>query len=262
MVLNREKLLSHIRDQDAKQALVKVLDRVEIVLRRNSVELSDFLDPYHLDLAKGVLRGLDITWFDWGGFPHAERCKLALGPSFKELGQGDVDLAVLEVKGESDFHVLSHRDYLGSLLGLGIRREKVGDIVSAPDRAWIVLETGLAAYTAQNLARVGNVPVEVREADPGEIVLPEEKCKEIKATVPSLRLDAVAGEGFSLSRSKIAGAIESGKVKVNWRTVEQLSFQVKEGDVISCRGLGRIIVAEVRGETKKGRIALVINRLT
>lgn len=262
MVLNREKLLSHIRDQDAKQALVKVLDRVEIVLRRNSVETSDFLDPYHLELAKGVLRGLDISWLDWGGFSHAERCKLAIGPSFKELGQGEVDLAVLKVVGGSDFHSLNHRDYLGSLLGLGIRREKVGDIVANPQQAWLVLESGISAYAAQNLSRVGKVPVEVQEVNVSDIVLPEEQFKQIKATVPSLRLDAVAGEGFALSRGKIAAVIESGKVKVNWQSVDQVSFQVKEGDVISCRGLGRIILAEVKGETKKGRIALVINRLT
>ena len=261
-MLNREKILSHISDQDAKQVLVKVLDRVEISLKRMSIENTDFLDPFHLDLALGLLRGIDVSFVVWGGVPNAERCKLVVGPSFKQLANQDVDLVVLSVKGSSDFHSLNHRDYLGSLLGLGIRREKVGDIVATPAQSWMVLERSIAGFVVNNLARVGKVPVEVREVDPAEISLPAESFKEIKTTVASLRLDAVAGEGFGLSRGKMGTAIEAGKVRVNWRPVEQLSYAVKDGDTISCRGLGRVIVTEVRGETKKGRIGLVLKRLT
>ncbi len=261
MNFNREKLLSHIGDQDAKQALVKVLDKAENVLSRHSVESGDFLDPYHLDLAKGIVRGMDLEFLDWGGFPDAERRKLVLGPAFRDLRPQDAGIAVLRVEAGSGFQTLSHRDYLGSLLGMGFKREKLGDIICKPDRAWVALDAGMADYVVQNLARVGKTPVRVREAGKDEVDLPQEEFKEINATVPSLRLDAVAGEGFSLSRSKIAAEIEAGKVKVNWRPVTELSFQIKQADVISCRGLGRIVITEVRGQTKKGRTALLIHRL-
>ncbi len=261
MNFNREKLLPHIGDQDARQALVKVLDKAENVLRRHSVESGDFLDPYHLDLAKGIVRGMDLQFLDWGGFPTAERRKLALGPAFRELQPQDAGIAVLILETGSEFQSLSHRDYLGSLLGLGLKREKLGDIICLPDRAWVALDESISGYVAQNLARVGKTPVRVRQAGEDEPVLPQEKLKEITATVPSLRLDAVAGEGFSLSRSKIAAEIEAGKVKVNWRPVTELSFQIKQGDVISCRGLGRVTVAEIRGQTKKGRTPLTLHRL-
>jgi RNA-binding protein YlmH len=262
LTLNREKLLSHIRDQDAKQVLVKVLDSVEISLKKMSIETTDFLDPYHLDLAKGILAGLDVAWAYSGGLPHAERCKLIIGPGFRTLTADDVELSILEISGGSDFQVLSHRDYLGSLLGLGIRREKTGDILVTPQHAWVALDRDIADFVTHNLTHVGKVSVQIREVTPEALSLPQESYKEIRATVPSLRLDAVAGEGFALSRSKIALVIESGKVKVNWRPIEQTSFQVKQEDVISCRGLGRIILTEVRGETKKGRIAIVIKKLT
>lgn len=261
MNFNREKILSHIGDQDAKQALVKVLDKAENVLHRHSVENGDFLDPYHLDLAKGIVRGMDLEFVDWGGFPAAERRKLVLGPACRELRHEDAGIAVLLLEAGSGFQSLSHRDYLGSLLGLGLKREKLGDIICQSDRAWLALDRSISGYVAQNLARVGRTPVRVREAGEDEIILPQENVREINATVPSLRLDAVAGEGFSLSRSKISSEIESGKVKVNWRQVTELSFQIKQGDVISCRGLGRVTVAEIRGQTKKGRIALTLHRL-
>ncbi len=262
MTLNKEKLLSHVRDQDAKQVLVKILDRIEICLKRASIETTDFLDPYHLDLAKGILPGLAVSWSYTGGIPHAERCKLVIGPSFREISPQDAGVTILAISSNSDFQTLSHRDYLGSLLGLGIRREKTGDILVTPDQAWVALDQDIAGFVISNLQRVGKVPVRIQQVPPEAVSLPPESYKEIKATVPSLRLDAVAGEGFALSRSKIAAIIEAGKVKVNWRPVDQTSYPVKQEDVISCRGLGRIILAEVRGETKKGRIAVVIKRLT
>lgn len=262
MALNRDKLLSHIRQQDERQVLVKVLDKADLVLRRNTVENTDFLDPYHLELAKGILRGLDLSWFDWGGFCHAERAKIVMGPSFKELGWEDVDITVLALNGNTEFHTLTHRDYLGALLGLGIRREKLGDIVVNSDVAWIAIDRGMAGYVRENLHQVGKAAVQVSEVQPAELREKEENFKEIRTTVPSLRLDAVAGEGYGLSRNKIADVIKAGKVKVNWRPVEQVSYGVKAGDVISCRGFGRLIVAEIFGETKKGRIALLLKRLT
>lgn len=259
-MLNKDKLLSHVRDQDARQVLVKVLDKAEITLKRSSIENTDFLDPYHLEMAKGILRGMDLNFHPWGGFPAAERSKLALGPEFRELTDADVELTILKLTVGSDFVSLSHRDYLGSLLGLGIRREKVGDFVVTQEGAWVALDSTIAQFVKQNLSKVGRAPVKIEEVSAADIDMPEAQVKEIRATVPSLRLDAVAGEGFGLSRSKIAGAIESGKVRVNWKPVEQCSYQLKEGDLISCRGLGRTVLSEVRGETKKRRIAILLKR--
>ena len=99
---------------------------------------------------------------------------------------------------------------------------------------------------------------ELAELD--SIVPREERCKEISATVASLRVDSIAAAGFGTSRSRAAADIEADKLKLNWQSVKNVSQAVKEGDVISLRGRGRLEVAEVRGQTKKGRVGVLLKR--
>ncbi len=257
----RQRQLSHVQDYDARQVLAKLIDKAEIVLRRKGSEITDFLDPYHLDLAKGILRSMELAVLEGGGYPRAERRRLVLANSIQQVTEADLNISVLHLKGDADCTGLSHRDYLGSLLGLGLRREKVGDIVVQPDQAWVILDSSLSGFVRQNLLRVSRVPVRVEEVSSDLVETPAASQREIRTTVPSLRLDAVAGEGYGLSRSKMAAEIAGGKVKVNWRPVTQSSLALGVGDVISCRGLGRVVLAEVRGSTKKGRIAILLQRL-
>ena len=111
-----------------------------------------------------------------------------------------------------------------------------------------------------NLTMIGAAGVKATVEDTAEIAPREERTKEIRATVASLRLDAVAAAGFGVSRSRAADDIAADKVKLNWQSAGSASKTIQEGDVLSMRGRGRVEVTEVRGQTKKGRTVVVLKR--
>jgi len=155
---------------------------------------------------------------------------------------------------------LSHRDYLGSLLGLGIRRETLGDLYVSEDGCDVICVKSMAAFLLENVTGAGRVSLDARQIALSEVVVPEKKVKVIRDTVASLRLDGVASAGFSLSRGKTAEAIAAGKCEVNARLCEKGDREVHEGDIVSIRGLGRMKLTEVGGNSKKGRIIITIER--
>ena len=128
------------------------------------------------------------------------------------------------------------------------------------DSVRILCDSKMAEYLLQNLTKIGAVGVSCEMADLADIAPREERCKEIRATVASLRIDSIAASGFGSSRSRAAADIAADKMKLNWQLVKSASQTVKEGDIISMRGRGRLEVAEVRGQTKKGRTVVVLKR--
>ena len=145
-------------------------------------------------------------------------------------------------------------------MSLGVERDRIGDLLVTNDRVKIVCEAALVDYFVQNLTRIGAVGVDVQPAALTTIAPKEERCKEIRATVASLRADAIAAQGFGCSLSRAASDIAADKLKINWQPVKNASQNVKAGDMLSLRGRGRLEVAEVRGQTKKGRTVVVLKR--
>ena len=172
------------------------------------------------------------------------------------MGTKDFNLSFLQAEGNFKFQKVNHRDFLGSLLGLGIERAKIGDIIVEDYGCQVVLDQDIASYVIMNWDKVNCVSVKVREISPEDVRVPQAKKKEIKSTVASPRLDAVSGTGFGLSRSKTLLDIKSGKVQVNWKTIIDPAYQIKAGDKISYRGKGRIIVDGISGPTQKEGIYL------
>jgi len=259
--LDRDKCLSHIRDQDLKQLMIRLLDRWERAFFRQSKEITDFFDPYAQEIGEGILRGLtEMSFAFFGGFDEAERKRIVIFPKGEEVTPGDFGLAYLQVEGNFKFREVNHRDYLGSLLGLGISREKIGDIIVGGNCCQVVLDQEIASYVIANWDKVNCVNVKVKEILPGELIIPISERKEIKSTVASPRLDAVMGVGFGCSRSKTLPDIKGGKVRVNWKTITDPSHQIKIGDHISYRGKGRVTVEDFSGPTQKGRFFVNISR--
>lgn len=143
---------------------------------------------------------------------------------------------------------------------MGINREKLGDILVGKAGADVVVKHEILEYIGLNLLKVGNTSVEVEEISTKELSSPERPYKEMKSTVASLRLDAIAGIAFGLSRSKMAPFIKGENIRLNFKTVKDPSTPVKEGDVISANRLGRAKIAEVGGQSKKGRIFVKVHR--
>ena len=155
---------------------------------------------------------------------------------------------------------LSHRDFLGSLMGIGIVREKVGDLLVGPQNCDLVVADSVAEFLLREWTQAGRAPLKLSAIGAENLTVPEVRCEEVRDTVQSLRLDAVAATGFKLSRGKAADLIESGHVELNWRECVKPDRLVAEGDTVSARGFGKFKLEQVSGTTRKGRTGIVLKR--
>ncbi|HAA34452.1 MAG TPA: RNA-binding protein [Firmicutes bacterium] len=239
-----------------------LLEKVEEL---NVEQWTPFVDPRQQQIARDLLHrfpGIQCSFF--GGYPEAERVRIGLRPLSLPGGIEGEAVGCLSVRGNYPEGVLTHRDFLGALMGLGIKREMVGDIIyRGGEKAFIFLVKDLLPFVKANLQSAGRYALEVEEIEPEALTseFAPRRVKEIRGTVASMRLDAVAGLGFGISRSKIAPLIKGEQVKVNYQLVKQPSRPVKEGDVISMAGRGRIEVVEKKGESRKGRTHLLLFRI-
>ena len=145
-------------------------------------------------------------------------------------------------------------------MGLGIVREKLGDILITPDFCQVIAAADIVPFLLQNWTSAGRIHLMTEEISLNELVVPEQQFKVIKDTVMSLRLDAVTSTGFSISRTKAAELIGAGRVQLNHTECTKSDRSLTEGDVITARGFGKCILAEVGGLSKKGRTAIVVKR--
>lgn len=257
---DREKILRYYKNSGQEEAVAKLLDLAESAVKTRKYRVSEFLDPASFAAAETIAMQYDgLTLKESGGYEGAERKKAAfVHRDF--MGTENFDITAVRFDWDNRYHELSHRDVLGSITGSGIKRDVIGDILMRRDHAIVVTSPTIASYLLTSVTTIGAAQVSASEMDIAEIPPREQKMKEIRTTVASMRLDVIAAAGFGTSRSKMANEIDVDKVKVNWKDVKSSSQAVKEGDIISLRGRGRVEVAEVKGTTKKGRINLVLRR--
>jgi RNA-binding protein YlmH len=151
---------------------------------------------------------------------------------------------------------LTHRDYLGSVLGLGINREKTGDILIDEKGAYMLMDSDVATFVVASLERVGHTAVKTSIVR--DFHAPDKDGVEKRLTVASLRLDAVLCGALNISRGKAAELIKGEKAFVNWLPAKSGSMTVAEGDVLTLRGTGRVILKEISGITKKDRVSVTV----
>jgi len=246
---------------EAKEFLARVEDKAELVLRRHSEQVTEFVDPYLRKCAFDLLKKMpEVNYASFGGVANAERQRIVICPDYLEPDPTMAELSLVKFQGNLDHISYSHRDFLGALLGQGIKREKVGDLYPIEGGFAVILSRDLAQFTLLEPLKIKGVPLRAQIMEPGEWELPMQSEKNINTTLSSLRLDTVAAHGFGLSRTRVTGFIKGGKVKVNWQIIEDPDFQCTEGDVISFRGQGRIKLNKVGGETRKGRLKVTISR--
>lgn len=260
-MLKRDSILDIFTVAEERMLAAKVCDQAELTAKTRGPKVSDFLDPHGQEIARKVLAQIpDISGFFDGGYDRAERKRLVTMP-FSYLGPPPLpQITALEVRGNFQFQTITHRDCLGSVMALGVKREVIGDIIMLESGCQLLVDQDIAAFLEGNLTKIHQVSVKVVPIDHEALRPPTERVKEIRTTLASLRLDTVASAGFSTSRSKMAGEIAAEKLKVNWQPVKSASHPIKQGDIISLRGRGRVEVTELKGKTKKGRYSVVLNR--
>ncbi|TCP29107.1 RNA-binding protein YlmH [Scopulibacillus darangshiensis] len=231
-----------------------VLDWKEGVLTRYQPKCSDFLDPRQQDIIRHLLPNHDDVQLIFnGGYEQAERKRAILLPPYFSLGENDFNIVLFEIHYPKKFAQLSHPELLGALTGLGLVRDKFGDLLFHHDRVQFLAAKEIADFVQMNLTSVGRVKVSCDMIALSELVHTAEEWEESDGTVSSLRLDAVLSEIYRLPRSKAAAYIENGAVKVNWKRIEKPAYDLLAGDHLSLRGHGRSKVNGIYGTTKKGK---------
>lgn len=260
MNINSKDYTSHIKNPDKLVKMRKLLDKVKIVNKNHSIEITDFLDPYEIILAKSILnRFNDINYCEYGGFEQSERKVIAIFKDYYDENSVDYNLCSLKMTGSVDD--LNHRDYLGAILKLGIKRTKIGDILVDESSASVILKEEIKDFVLFNLEKVGNQKINLEELSLDKIVYKEPKFKEIRGFLNSLRLDLVISFVCNISRSESSKIINSNKVKVNWEIIYKASKDLEIGDIVSVKGFGRFTIHSFEGYSKRGKINIIIRIL-
>ncbi|MCF0122756.1 MAG: RNA-binding protein [Ruminiclostridium sp.] len=263
--MNKRELLDRFaRNGDQRLLLARVLDQQQRAEQRGVPTHTGFLSPAEQAQSADILMAAaPRQGILFGGYPEAERKLWAFLPDWMEeetwqMGE-DCPVCALEVKvpREAD---LSHRDYLGSLMGLGLTREKLGDILLTEGGAQILVLREALPILLSQWEKAGRYPVRLRELPLEGLTPAPGEVKQVRATVATQRLDAVLAAGFSIPRSRAAELIRAGRVMVNHRPCEKGDKALGAGDVLTCRGLGKCVLTQVGGTSRHGRTIVELER--
>lgn len=245
--------LRHILGEEEKKKMRILLDKIESCSRENRVECTDFFDPHEVEMSIGILnRFSDIAYLFSNGLEFGERKVGVLYPAFFSENEILVNDFITALRIEADVE-LTHSDFLGAILHLGISRDKLGDIFPMARGAYVLATKPIADFIQTHLYRVKHVPVKIVEIALEQVETVEEERREVIFSVTSLRLDLIISSAFHLSRLESARLISSGFVKVQWKNIPSKDFVVSPGMMISVRRHGRIYFEEILGHSSKGK---------
>ncbi len=227
----------------------------EQVRERYTPKLTDFLDPRQQTIVKALTRANDdVTIKLWGGYEDAERKRALILPPYSDIEDLDFGVSLYQVNYPKKFVTIEHRHLLGSLMGLGLKREKFGDQLFSEESVQVIVADEIGDFVRMNLTQVGRATVSFDPIDWPDIVPPVVEWEDRQGSVPSLRLDVILAEIYRIARSKAGELVRSERVKVNWKVVDKPSYELTPGDDLSVRGFGRSRVTSIDGETRRGNL--------
>ncbi|MEC0283075.1 YlmH family RNA-binding protein [Terribacillus saccharophilus] len=254
-------IYQHYREEE-RPFIDQILSWMEQVERQYQPRVTDFLDPREQLIFRQLLSGqTELQWSLSGGTEKAERKRGIIAPLYDSITPGEFSIELLEATYPDKFVTLEHRDVMGSFLSLGIDRKKLGDISVGEGVIQLFTTSDITTYIRANLVEVKRAKVTWESVDLNRFRPEEVEWVTSETTVSSLRLDAIIKELYRMSRQQAAEHIQKGLVKVNFKTVEDVSFQLAEGDLLSLRGMGRGKLAEVKGTTKKDKQRITLEKL-
>lgn len=266
--MERDIELSKEQKNEDKYLIAKVLDRIKFANNKNRIEATDFLDLRQKSILEETLLKFKYSNYEfYGGYSEAERKVLVIFSENidknyikEEIYNQFVEVLSIvlpnELKGQ-----YQHRNYLGAIMKLGIKREKIGDILVRDDGADIIVKRDISEYVMNNikqLTRFKKAKIEIKDIVDLIIELPKKEL--LKIVVPSMRLDCIVGELVRCSRKDANEYLLSERVFVNFKEEIKSSFNIKEGDYITIRGKGRFKINKIIGETRKGKISVEIEK--
>ncbi len=259
--MDRSNIDKIAKNADDRVLLAKIWDKVSAGIRKNIPANTCFLSLREQEMTK-FLFGQPEGLYAFGGYPDAERKMLVYLPDYLDEGmlyEDDSPVVCLRASFYEE-DTPTHRDFLGALMGAGIAREAVGDICVGKGYCDFLVTSEIAPYIEQSFSSAGRTKLRLQRIPLADVATAEPETKEIRDTVSSLRLDGIISSGFRVSRNTAAGYISTGKVAIDGLPCEKPDKTIAEGAKISVRGLGKIQLINVGGQTKKGRISITINR--
>lgn len=246
-------LYNHFRI-DEHEFVDKVLEWKSQVEMTHQSKLIDFLDPREQFILSSIIgNNGDVQVSFYGGNNNVERKRAIIHHDYAEIQEKDFCLCLVNIVYPVKFSSITHPEVLGSLMGVGLKRQKYGDILIQDKIVQIVIAEEIVDFVQLNLKQVGRVTIQIEPTELHNIVQGEDIWNVLSSTVASFRIDTVISEIFRISRQKSQLLIGSGNVKLNHKVIEKSSFEVETGDMISVRGKGRCKVLTTEGKTKRDK---------
>lgn len=259
--MNKEEILKQLGIHNPEQVpkLKRIIDSANHVNKYHEMQVSSFLSPDMLGYMPFIFSNYpDLQYCLEGGYPKAEYKRLVIYPDY--LYDIDSTVVILEMTYAVKYGEIGHRDVLGAVLGLGLKRDVIGDILVESGRVQVMTTKEMAEYITGQIRKIGRVTVESSVVELSQLITVEEACVLIHTTVKSLRLDAIISKGFNIPRTKAVSLIKSDAVKLNHNIINQTAKEILEDALISVRGHGRIRLEGLHGLSKKERQKITIKK--
>lgn len=245
-------------NNDKNRSEAKINDCIRLCEKHCAPRFTAFFTEEEQAAFSGICSyGVNTLFF--GGYDDARRKIFAAFPDWQEPEYTDYPISILSVEKKYKKE-LSHRDYLGTHLSLGIERDTVGDILVHDGGAYIFVLDSVCDTILFGINKISNCGVHIRRVELSEVEIPAQKYDDLPCIAASMRLDAIISGTIKLSRQKTAELIRSGAVLVNHIPTDDISKSVAEGDTLSIRGFGRYIIYSVNGRTGSGRLHVHIKK--
>lgn len=253
--MNKSKNLDHISTEN-KEIARRVIDLCEIVSRTKSTECTDFYNPFEVKELTSLINTYDTISFSLIGNEDSESKAILIYSEYMDEVNPEDYVSLVKID-KKDYDI-AHKDVLASLLSLGIKREKLGDIIINDEAIYFYIRNEILDYVLLNLEKIKNYGVELEVIDLATPISRDLEYDEKLITCASARLDLVLANVYNLSRSDAKNAIEAGLVKVNYKVTYKISETLEVGDMVSMRRRGRFIVGDYLGLSKKDKLKLII----
>lgn len=267
--MNRQEILEKYANEEDRLLASKLLDKIEFVEKRNTVENTEFLDMRQRQLLEKLLRDIKVdNYVSYGGYKTAERTAIIIYPDkleeiFKNnLFDYNTIFSVIKITLPNELKgMYSHRNYLGAVIKIGMRREKVGDIITSKDGAELIVLKESEKYIREGLQALTRFSkAEFETINLSDLKVEEPKTAIVKVIIPSMRIDSILSEIIRTSRAKALNVIKEERVFINHELVLKGSKEVKADDIITVRGKGRFKIKGIVNNTRKGNLVLEVEK--
>lgn len=255
--MNKEFILKNFNNED-KDSVINLYEKMMFSYERNIPMFgNNFYSPNIWKFFQDEIKIKDFKVESFGSFKDSERRMI----SFNNIYDLPFPIRVLEIKSTSKFNEVSHRNFLGSILALGIERDKIGDLIVKENICYAAVHEDIADYIIMNLKRVSKVPCKVKEIF-DDISSINNNFKDEIILVPSMRIDTIVAKLINKSRGVAQKMIEEGNVLINYNINRNKSLEVNEDDRVTIRRYGKFIIGDCTGYSKSGKCKINIKKYT